>query len=234
MPLRDHFHPPLTLRYGWSQLHGGWPMKIVEQLNTHLPPEYRAAPTVYASGFEVDIGAFDERERPEWGDSPGGGGTALYTSAKPTLTLDGDPLDADEFEVKVYRDDNLVAAIELVSPSNEDRPETRDIFTAKCAALLKRGVCVSIVDIVTSSRANLFDGLLHKLGWPDRTAEDGIYVATLRDRRIGSRRRLDTWYYPIAVGRPLPTLPLWIDENLAVPLELDASYEATCRAIRLR
>ncbi len=226
MPLRDHFHPPLTLRYGWSELHGMWPGKIVEHLNAHLPPEYRAAPTVYSSGFEVDIAALDE--------SPGGGGTALYTSAEPTMTLEVDPLDADEFEVKVYREDNLVAAVEIVSPSNKDRPETRGVFTAKCAALLKRGVCVSIVDIVTNYRANLFDGLLDELGWPDRIAEDGIYVATLRGRRLNGRRRVNTWYYPLSLGAPVPTLPLWIDEDLAVPLELEASYEGACRAIRLR
>ena len=234
MPLRDHFHPPLTLRYGWSELHGMWPGKIVDLLNAHLPPEYRAAPTVCAAGFEIDIAALDERDRSEWGESPGGGGTALYTSAEPTMTLEVDPLDADEFEVKVYREDSLVAAVEIVSPSNKDRPETRDIFAAKCAALLKKGVCVSIVDIVTNYRANLFDGLLVELGWPERTAEDGIYVATLRGRRINGRRRVDTWFYPLAVGAPLPTLPLWLDEHLAVPLELDASYEGACKAIRLR
>ncbi len=234
MPLRDHFHPPMSDRRGWSQIHGMWPSRIVDFLNAHLPPQYRAAPTVYPSGFEIDVGALEEDFETEWGESPGGGGTALYTSAEPTLRLDGDPLDADEFEVKVYRDDKLVAAVELVSPSNKDRPAKRDDIASKCAALLKRGVCVSIVDIVTSSRASLYDGLLVELGWPDRIAGDGIYVANLRDHRADSRRLLDIWYYRIAVGEPLPTLPLWIDDKLAVPLELDASYEAACRAIRLR
>jgi hypothetical protein len=33
-----------------------------------------------------------------------------------------------------------VAAIELVSPANKDRPEQRSQFTAQCAALLRQSV----------------------------------------------------------------------------------------------
>jgi hypothetical protein len=36
------------------------------------------------------------------------------------------------------------------------------------------------------------------------------------------------------VGQALPTLPLWLDDNLAVSLDLEASYEETCRALRIR
>ena len=233
MPLRDHFHPPLTLRYGWDTAHGMWAAKIAERLNGFLPPEYRAGPTIHLGGFEVDVGTFDERGQTEWSPSPEAGGIALYTSAEPTLTLEVDPLDADEYEVKVYREYDLVAVIELLSPSNKDRPETRDIFTAKCAAFLKSGVCVTLVDIVTSYRANLFGGLLDELGWPEQTADDGIYVATLRSRRVNGRRRVNTWYYPLAVGESLPNLPLWIDDHTAVPLELEASYEDACRGVRI-
>ena len=35
------------------------------------------------------------------------------------------------------------------------------------------------------------------------------------------------------LGQPLPTLPLWLAENLAVPLELEAGYEETCRVLRI-
>jgi hypothetical protein len=32
----------------------------------------------------------------------------------------------------------------------------------------------------------------------------------------------------------LPTLPVWLTDSLAVPLELEASYEETCRILRIR
>jgi hypothetical protein len=53
--------------------------------------------------------------------------------------------DQDEFEVQIYNADlgrQLVAAIEIVSPANKDRPENRRAFVTKVAALLQKGVCV--------------------------------------------------------------------------------------------
>jgi hypothetical protein len=50
---------------------------------------------------------------------------------------------------------------------------------------------------------------------------------------VGDSWRLETWAHALAVGRPLPTLPLWLADNLAVPLELEASYEETCRILRI-
>ena len=52
--------------------------------------------------------------------------------------------DADEYEVRVYdveRGRRLVAAVEIVSPANKDRPESRAQFVAKCAALLRQRCC---------------------------------------------------------------------------------------------
>ena len=41
------------------------------------------------------------------------------------------------------------------------------------------------------------------------------------------------WAHALAVGRPLPTLPLWLTDKLAVPLELEVTYEEACRVLRL-
>jgi hypothetical protein len=50
----------------------------------------------------------------------------------------------------------FVATIELISPSNKDRPESRRVLVGKVAALLQRGVCVSLVDVVTIRDFNLY------------------------------------------------------------------------------
>jgi hypothetical protein len=31
-----------------------------------------------------------------------------------------------------------------------------------------------------------------------------------------------------AIGQPLPTLPLWLTQDLVVPLDLERSYEQVC------
>src|SRR5262249_16008283 len=69
-------------------------------------------------------------------------------------------------EVLVFdlqRDRRLVAAVEIVSPANKDRPESRQLFLAKCFQLLRNDVCLSIVDLVTVRQFNLYAELLAML-----------------------------------------------------------------------
>lgn len=59
-----------------------------------------------------------------------------------------------------------------------------------------------------------------------------LYAVTLRSRKPPKRRsRLDAWFYPMAVGQPLPTLPVWLTPDLRVELPLETSYQETCRIL---
>jgi len=140
-------------------------------------------------------------------------------------------------EVNIYTQDEfrLVAAIELVSPSNKDRRENRRTFVNNGGALLKKDVSVMIVDPVTSRTANLYGELQDELDAP-RTAVSrcAIYAATCRGRRSGSRWILESWEHELAVGSDLPTLPVWLSLDQMVPLELELTYEEACRALRIR
>ena len=39
--------------------------------------------------------------------------------------------------------------------------------------------------------------------------------------------------YPMVVGQPMPVLPIWLDNEHAISLDLEVSYQETCRALRL-
>ena len=41
MPFRDHSRPPMSKRHSWDEVHGGWPMMIVQKLPP-LPVGYHA------------------------------------------------------------------------------------------------------------------------------------------------------------------------------------------------
>ena len=135
MPLRDHFRPPVTLRHSWDELHGGWPMKIVESLLPNLPPDYVAAPQIHlGGGVEIDVATFEhDRSDPSAWAAKGATGSpavAVWEATEPTLRVETDLPDPDEYEVRVYdvtRGRRLVAAIELVSPSNKDRNRSRPL-----------------------------------------------------------------------------------------------------------
>ena len=61
-----------------------------------------------------------------------------------------------------------------------------------------------------------------------------VYAVTMRSRAHPRKRSvLDTWFYPLALGRPLPPLPVWLNPDLAVPIDLEGGYEDTCRVLRI-
>ncbi len=244
MPLRDHFRSPLDDFTAWEGFHGGWPMVIVQHLGRKLPAQYVAAPRVHTGAeFEIDVATYDTEDDAglahDDGNGNGGVATAVWAPAKPTLTVESDLANLDEYSVRVYdtrRGRRLVAAVEIVSPANKDRPEHRRAFVAICAALLQQRVSVCIVDLVTVRDFNLYADLLELLGRDDPAlgAEPArLYAVSCRWRRDDNRGLIETWNQQLEIGQPLPTMPLWLAENFAVPLELEASYEQTCRDLRI-
>jgi hypothetical protein len=244
MPLRDHFHPPLAVRRSWQEIHGQWPAMIVIALARRLPRRYVAAPQVqFGSSIEIDVATFEEdkRDAAPWGEAEGNGGgvaTAVWAPPRPTLAVPVE-LPQDEYEVRVYDEEagrRLVAAVEIVSPANKDRPERRRAFVAKCAALLQELVSVTIVDLVSARQFNLYSDLLELIGQTDPALAPQppfLYAVACRGTRQARAWLLQTWFHPLVVGQPLPTMPLWLAENLAVPLELEATYEEACRILRI-
>ena len=240
MPLRDHFRSPVNDKHHGSEVHGGWPMEIVRTLFDLLPSGFQAGPRVYlGSSFEVDVSMTEDDDRgPDVEESRGG--TATLTAHAPTLTVQADLGDQDEYEVRIYdaqRERRLVAAIEIVSPSNKDRPDTRAQFVGKVVSLLRQGVCVAIVDLVSERQANLYAELLARAGRADPRLADpppALYAVTLRQRKPKKQRpRLDVWFFPLAVGQPLPTIPLWLSPTLRIDLPLEPSYQEVCRLLRI-
>jgi hypothetical protein len=191
-----------------------WPTCIVQHLRNQLPSGFVAEPRVHLGTLmEIDVGALE---------------------SDPAVAVETEPPDEYEYEVRIFdveRERQLVAAIEFVSPANKDRPEARDAFVAKCAALLRKGVSVSVVDLVTIRGFNLYAQLMAFVGHPDpvMTAEGPpTYAASCRWVTKGTRARLEAWSHAMSIGQPLPTLPLWLRAELVVPLDLEQSYEQAC------
>ena len=237
MPLRDHFRPPVIKQASWEGFHGMWPASIVQQLRKQLPPGYVAEPRVHlGTMMEIDVGALEsDKSRPAGGpNGHRGAAAAAWTATAPAVAVETDPPDEYVYEVRIFdleRDRKLVAAIELVSPANKDRPELRQALVAKCAALLRKGIAVSIVDLVTVRHFNLYAQLMEFIGHPDRTmsnADPPVYAASCRWVTKGNRARLEARSHTLVVGERLPTLPLWLRENLVIALDLEQSYEQAC------
>jgi hypothetical protein len=229
MLLRDHFRPPLADRTSWDGLYGGWPAMIVVGLNAKLPQRYLGAPRIcLRTSDETDLATWED-------DEP----ILLWSPPRPTFDITTEPPNQDESEVRVHDTQHhrrLVAAVEIVSPTNKARPEHRRAFVARCAALLQQRVSVTIIDVVTTRQFNLYADLLDLIGQADPALAPeppATYAVACRCARGDKSWRLEAWAHALVVGQPLPTLPLWLADDLAVPLELEASYEETCRVLRI-
>jgi hypothetical protein len=239
MPLLDHFSPPLNRTHPWRGFHGAWAAAAARLLNQGvLPDGYYAVPLVDFDGpAEIDVAALQDRQGASAGVDQGV--PQPWTPPAPGVTVAVELPAIDAAEVQVLFDDGdpwLAAAVELVSPRNKDRPRARQAFAVKCVGYLQQGSSVVVVDTVTTRRADLHAAILALMDVDAGGAvPPGLSAVSYRAAgREGEQQQLQLWPAPLALGQPLPTLPLWIAADLSVPLDLEASYQATCADLRIR
>lgn len=241
MPLLDHFHPPLYPHHHWESFHSNWATRIADGIAARLPAEFQVEELTHAgAGIEIDVAAFQEQTSPA---EIGSRGPALatvvpvYVPPAPDRTMPA--VFPDTFEVRVFNTTaglTLVGAIELVSPGNKDRPAQRLAFATKCASYLAQGISLIVIDVVTNRQANLHNEIVRvmesssDLNFP---AEVSLYATAYRPARRGQQEEIDLWMQPLALGSPLPTLPLRLTGDQFIPVDFEAAYQEACRKRRL-
>jgi hypothetical protein len=237
MPLRDHFRPPLDNQRHWEGMHATWAVMMVVNLRRQLPRGFFAEPQVHSGrSSEIDVVTFEDESvtASPAGEGNGGVATAVWAPPRPTLVVATDLPAQDVYEVRIYderRRVRLVAAVEIVSPANKDRPESRRAFVAKCAGLLSERVSVIIVDIVTTRTQSLYLELLEFIERSDpNIGSSSLYSAACRMTKQSDEWQLETWAQKLPLHETLPTVPLWLADDFAIPLSLEKSYEESCAA----
>ncbi len=226
--LLDHFHPPLKGVRHWEAFHSSWASNLAAELNRILPIDWFAEPTVHY-GIQVapDVAAWDGAATATVSPSPWSPGT-------PTLTLDF-LVTTDVVQVDVYNQTSgplLAGAIELVSPSNKDRPDAREAFVGKCASLLHEAIGLVVVDVVTDRHANLHNDLIQHLGGTVEAGQ-GLYACAYRPTSRDEHSVLDIWHRRLTIQESLPTLPLYLKNGPCVPVDLQKTYMQTRQNHRL-
>lgn len=237
MPLLDHFHPPLSRTHPWRSFHGAWAAAMARLLNAGvLPPGYYAVPFLDHEGpVEIDVATLGQSGSKDL--STTGRDSELWMPPAPSLTMAVAWPASDDVRVEVMTDSGdppLAAAIELLSPSNKDRLESRQAFASKCAEYLRRGCGLVVVDLITARRADIRSDLFSELGQEPESAGPETLSATAY-KPVGGDTvgKLLAWPHDLEIGARLPTLPLWIAPDQSVPLNLEASYSAACGDLRI-
>jgi hypothetical protein len=60
-----------------------------------------------------------------------------------------------------------------------------------------------------------------------------IYSVAYRPSRQTGGDQIELWPVPLAVGQPLPVLPLALRNANVVPVDLETTYREACRRSRL-
>ncbi len=240
VPLLDHFHPPLAPTRHWESFHVNWAGAIADALNESLLLEgyFAEEHAQLGARVEIDVATFSGSET--------GAHTAGTTATLPSRVW-APPQPAfvvpaafpDSFEVLVFENEGggrLVAAVELVSPGNNDRVTQRHAFAIKCSSYLCRGISLIVIDIVTNRRANLHNEIMQLLGHAAGSAilaEAVLYAVAYRPIVRDGQEQIEIWPAPLEIGRSLPELPLALNAELALPIDLESTYTAACQRRRL-
>ena len=204
----------------------------VFQLCKTLPEDCRAAPRIGG-----DIRDEDDFLTTETAFAP----TATSGDEPPSQSFVWPEWSRRSFQALVYSDrcsHRLAAVFELVCPVHKEDPATRQAFVTRCAALLQAGTSVALLDIVTTAPSNLYAELMRFLDLPAPAVAGGegdLYAVVLRPRffQDGGGKRVEITSAKLAVGQPLPRLPLVLEYDTTVLIDLEAAYERACQDLRI-
>jgi len=246
MPLLDHFRQPILPR-SWESFHCSWAVSIRNAFNRTLPKRFVAEAQVHlGTSVEADVAEFDRQpltngvKHPPRDEVDGSeGGTALAI-APPQLSLIVPTRKLDRFAVEILdrdRDMRLAGVVEIVSPGNKDRPDSREMFLGKAAGYLLRGVGLVIADVVTSRLHNLHNELVTLEGASESQLMPGsppIYASAYAPTpENGEELRFDIWAHELVLGESLPVMSLKVLGFGFVNVDLNATYQEACEWSRL-
>ena len=100
--------------------------------------------------------------------------------------------------------------------------------------VISRADAPGIIDWRKEKRA--LDAFIERMPFrvPLDTQVSGLSAVSYRAvGREEESTQLQAWPAPLALGQPLPTLPLWLTDTLYVPLDLERSYEQACEDLSI-
>ena len=229
MPLHDW-----TEDRGWNGLHMAWQIAILDWLQERLPPEYRAytgsfpALVVDIPNGRPDVGVRNWQPDPRSDDRPGGADPAPDVEAVATFELD------EGRAIHIDRHGHLVAAVEIVSPRYKDRPESRETYTGRYFGYLRQGVHLLLVDLLPRPVGFSFaDAVEAAVNFEQPPLPVPFAVSYRVGEPVPEGTILAAWRRPLAVGRPLPTLPLALTVHTSVGIDLEQTYMRAARRVYL-
>jgi hypothetical protein len=128
--------------------------------------------------------------------------------------------------VYVERQGRLIAAVEVISPRNKDRPIARSAYLARYVGYLLEGANLVLIDVHRRPAGHSFADLIAaqlQLVQPPVPPPLAVSYRVGEPAPSGGRL-LAIWRRPLSVDSPLPTIPLPLTPEQAVTIDLERTY----------
>lgn len=217
---------------GWNSLHIVWQNQLLDWIQPRLPAGYRAylgsvpALTIDAPNGRPDLGVrrWSEGTPPAGSTTSSGGG--LEPDAEAVAIFELDPQTA----VQIDFHGQLVAAIEIVSPRNKDRPDARERTLGRFLGYMRQAVHLMVIDVLPRPAEFSFaDAIAANLRFEQPPTPVPFAVSYRVGEPVPEGTVLAVWRRTMRVGEPLPELRLALTTTESVPIDLEHTYNEAAK-----
>lgn len=224
----------------FHHFHHDWIAAIARALNDGRMPEgYYALAEQVAEGPKPDLIALEARRSDDVPYPPGAiDDRALAVLEHPPKVRFTDEQErdiyaesADRVAIRHASGDRVVAYIEIVSPGNKHTPYAMQKFVEKLNEALDQGIHLLVVDILPPGKHDPRG--VHAALWELRSGES--HGVTAEEPLGFSAYRVDEvprgYFERIAVGQPLPDMPVFLTPLHYVNVPLEQTYLESYRGV---
>ena len=227
MPLHDWNNRP-----GWEGMHLLWISELLRWVRPRLPEGYRAylgaAPllAVGSPSERPDVGVRSWSQEAISGTSqPINPVHELADSDQPDLEIAVASIDPSA-ALMIEKSGKLIAAVELISPRNKDRPAARAAYLSRYLGYLLDGANLVVIDVHPRPSGFSF---ADAIGTEFQLKQPACPPPMAASYRVGEPaaeggRYLAVWRRPLTVSQVLPTIPLPLTVEFSVILDLEGTY----------
>ncbi len=231
----------------FHDFHHEWITTIKRSLNAGLLPSgYYAMAEQIAGGLGPDVLTLGDHSESTTGDSEldndrvsnGAGGLAV-ASPKTRFTAKSEmELYAQRRSRVVIRHrsgDDVVAIIEIVSPGNKSSRNGLNSFVNKTIEILKSEIHMLIIDLFPPGPRD--PNGIHGAIWGEIEEDQPFRLPSDEPLTLVSysaNLELEAFIEPVAVGKPLPDMPLFLQRHRHLLVPLEQTYQAAFEGVPQR
>jgi hypothetical protein len=221
---------------GWNSLHLVWQNQLLDWIQPRLPAGYRAylgsvpALTIDAPNGRPDVGVRRWDREPAQGAGASGSPPLPEPDTEAVAVFELDPQTA----VQIDLHGQLIAAIEIVSPRNKDRPDARQRYLGRYLGYVRQAVHLMLIDLLPRPADFSFaDVLAANLRLDQAPCPVPFAVSYRVGEPVPEGTVMGVWRRPLTVGGPLPMLPLALTTTQAIGIDLEYTYGESARRVYL-